>query len=159
MMMRRKPLPADALTATDRALLNTLQDGFPLDDQPFATVGAELGLSEAQVIETLHRLRDMGAITRFGPFLDAAAMGGAFCLCAMAVPHDRFAAVVTLVNAHDAVAHNYERDHALNMWFVLACETPEAITDTADAIEAETGLPVLRFPKEREFFIGFRVQA
>lgn len=159
MMMRRQPLAAGVLGPTDRAVLNRLQDGFPLDDQPFATVGAELGLTEQEVIDTVMRLRDLGAITRFGPFLDAAAMGGAFCLCAMAVPEERFEEVVTLVNAHDAVAHNYQRDHALNMWFVLACDRPERITAEADAIEAETGLAVLRFPKLREFFIGFRVTA
>lgn len=58
-----------------------------------------------------------------------------------------------------AVAHNYERSHRLNVWFVLACETPDGIAGVANEIEAETGLPVLRFPKLREFFIGFRVDA
>ena len=86
-------------------------------------------------------------------------MGGAFCLCAMEVPQDRFDAVVTLVNAHPEVAHNYERAHRLNMWFVLATDRPEAIERIARAIETETGLKVLRFPKLREFFIGFRVKA
>jgi DNA-binding Lrp family transcriptional regulator len=86
-------------------------------------------------------------------------MGGDFCLCAMAVPEDAFDAVLTKVNAHPEVAHNYERTHRLNMWFVLACETPEGITQTADAIEAETGITVFRFPKLQEFFIGFRVAA
>ena len=58
-------------------------------------------------------------------FVDSAeAMGGAFCLCAMAVPEGRFDEVMTLVNAHPEVAHNYERQHKLNMWFVLACERP-----------------------------------
>lgn len=66
---------------------------------------------------------------------------------------------MTLVNAHPEVAHNYERAHRLNMWFVLATDTPEGIETTARAIEGETGLRVLRFPKQREFFIGFRVQA
>ncbi len=98
-------------------------------------------------------------MTRFGPFFDAEAMGGAFCLCAMAVPQDRFDAVVTLVNALPEVAHNYERAHRLNMWFVLATERPEGIDKAAARIERETGLRVLRFPKEREFFIGFRVAA
>jgi hypothetical protein len=65
--------------------------------------------------------------------------------------------VVTLVNALPEVAHNYERAHRLNLWFVLATERPEAIDSAADRIERETGLKVLRFPKEREFFIGFRV--
>jgi hypothetical protein len=64
-----------------------------------------------------------------------------------------------LVNAHPEVAHNYERAHRLNMWFVLATDSLKGIETTAQAIEGETGLKVLRFPKLREFFIGFRVQA
>jgi len=45
------------------------------------------------------------------------------------------------------------------MWFVLATETPGEIASVADRIEEETGLQVLRFPKEEEYFIGFRVTA
>ncbi len=157
--MRRKPLPDDALDATDRAILNALQEGFPIAPHPFETAGAELGLAGEALIERILRLREIGAITRFGPFFDAAAMGGAFCLCAMEVPAERFEEVMTLVNDHDEVAHNYERNHRLNMWFVLADVAPEGIDRVADEIEGETGLRVLRFPKLEEFFIGFRVAA
>ncbi|MBZ0129396.1 MAG: AsnC family transcriptional regulator [Rhodobacteraceae bacterium] len=145
--------------ATDRAILNALQEGFPLSPRPFAEAAAGLGLTEDVLISRLDAMQDAGLITRFGPFYDAEAMGGAFCLCAMAVPADRFDAVVEQVNAHDEVAHNYERDHKLNMWFVLATESKAEIDIVADRIEAETGLAVLRFPKEVEFFIGFRVAA
>lgn len=86
-------------------------------------------------------------------------MGGAFCLCAMEVPADDFDRVLSLVNAHPEVAHNYERNHRLNMWFVLATPTPEGIARTAAAIEQETGLTLLQFPKLHEFFIRFRVPA
>jgi DNA-binding Lrp family transcriptional regulator len=157
--MRRVPLPPEALDPVDRQILNALQDGFPIGEHPFAKAGAALNLSETALIERLRHLREIGAITRFGPFYDAAAMGGAFCLCAMQVPAADFERVMTLVNAHPEVAHNYERTHRLNMWFVLAAETPEGIAPVADAIERETGLKVLRFPKLEEFFIGFRVSA
>ena len=133
--MRRTPLGAHELDATDRAILNALQSGFPLSPRPFAEAGAALGLDEDDLIGRIESLKDKGAITRFGPFFDAAAMGGAFCLCAMAVPADRFEEVTTLVNAHREVAHNYERAHRLNMWFVLACETPDGIESVARAIE------------------------
>jgi siroheme decarboxylase len=155
----RASLAPDALDATDRLLINRLQDGLPLTHAPFAPVAREAGISEIEVVERIAQLREIGAITRFGPFLDAEAMGGAFCLCAMIVPRERFDDVMTLVNAHPEVAHNYERQHKLNMWFVLACEKPEGITDVAAQIEGETGLKVLCFPKRREFFIGFRVEA
>ena len=156
--MRRSALSID-LDATDRLILNELQEGFPLSPRPYAEAAQRLGLTEDDLIARLKRLLDGGAITRFGPLFDAAAMGGAFCLCAMAVPAAEFDAVVIQVNAHPEVAHNYERAHRLNMWFVLATETPKGIEATAQAIEAETGLKVFCFPKEREFFVGFRVAA
>lgn len=155
----RQVLPDGALDATDRAILNALQEGFPLSPRPFDEAGEPLGLTGEALIARLGHLRDIGAITRFGPFFDAAAMGGAFCLCAMSVPEADYESVVTKVNAHPEVAHNYARDHALNMWFVLATDTPEGIEATARRIEAETGLEVLLFPKLEEFFIGFRVPA
>ncbi len=147
------------LDGVDRALINRLQEGLPLAPAPFAGIAAELGIPVEEVLERLSRMKADGVVTRFGPFFDAAAMGGAFCLCAMAVPAEDFDAVLTKVNAMPEVAHNYERDHRLNMWFVLATETPEGIAEAAGAIERETGLTVLRFPKLREFFIGFRVAA
>jgi DNA-binding Lrp family transcriptional regulator len=156
--MRRESLKI-ALDETDRHIVNALQDGFPLTPRPYAEAARRMGLTENDLIARLKRLLDSGAITRFGPMFDAAAMGGAFCLCAMAVPTERFDTVVIQVNAHPEVAHNYERAHRLNMWFVLATETPEGIEAAAQAIEAETGLKVLRFPKEQEFFVGFRVAA
>ncbi|KIC38563.1 protein nirG [Ruegeria sp. ANG-R] len=147
------------LDATDRAILNRMQDDLPLTAHPFASVAQELGITEDELLSRLVRMKEQRIITRFGPFFDAAAMGGAFCLCAMAVPGDEFETVLTKVNAHPEVAHNYERTHRLNMWFVLATETPEGIEAAADAIERETGIEVLRFPKLQEFFIGFRVAA
>lgn len=147
------------LSDPDRALVNALQDDLPLTRAPFAPLARRLGLSVEDLLDRIGALQSAGIITRFGPFFDAAAMGGAFCLCAMAVPEARFDAVLIQVNAHPEVAHNYQRAHRLNMWFVLATETPQEIADAADAIEAETGLAVLRFPKLREFFIGFRVAA
>ena len=155
----RHALPDDALDDIDRRIINQLQDGFPISERPFADAARDLSIDETDLIDRIRHLRDIGAITRFGPFYDAAAMGGAFCLCAMEVPADQFDEIATLVNAHPEVAHNYERSHRLNMWFVLATETPEGIRRCARRIEKETGLRVLLFPKEHEFFIGFRVQA
>ncbi|MCE8536901.1 AsnC family transcriptional regulator [Ruegeria pomeroyi] len=145
--------------ATDRRILNRMQEDLPLTAHPYAAVAAELGLTEDDLLARLTRMKAARLITRFGPFFDAAAMGGAFCLCAMAVPEAEFETVLTKVNSHPEVAHNYQRTHRLNMWFVLATETPQGIAATADAIETETGIAVLRFPKLQEFFIGFRVAA
>ncbi|MFP7570535.1 Lrp/AsnC family transcriptional regulator [Marivita sp. S2033] len=147
------------LDETDRRILNALQDGFPITSHPFEQAGREFGLSEDELLTRLGAMKEARIITRFGPFFDAAAMGGAFCLCAMAIPPESFDAVVEQVNAHPEVAHNYERTHHLNMWFVLATETEDEIGTVAAKIEEETGHPVLCFPKLQEFFVRFRVAA
>lgn len=147
------------LDEIDRILINRLQDDLPTSHRPFLPLAEELGLDEEILLERIKRLLETGVLTRFGPFFDAAAMGGAFCLCAIAVPSDRYEEVAETVNAHVEVAHNYERTHHLNMWFVLATQTPDDIVTAADSIERETGLTVYRFPKTQEFFVGFRVVA
>jgi hypothetical protein len=68
----------------------------------------------------------MGMLTRFGPLFQIERAGGLFVLAAIAVPEERFDAVTAQVNAHPEVAHNYRRAHPLNMWFVVAGETPKS---------------------------------
>ena len=130
-------------------LIDRLQRDLPLNDRPFADVAAELQMSEPQVIDQLGRLLGSGVLTRFGPLYHIERAGGQFILAALQVPDERYAEVTQQVNALPEVAHNYRRDHALNMWFVVAAETPEAAWAACDQIEAATGLPVHAFPKER----------
>lgn len=148
-----------ALDDTDRAIINALQGEFPLCERPYAAAAEALGLSEAELLSRLQRMLDDKVLTRFGPMFQIERMGGAFCLAALAAPEQDYDAVAEQVNAFDAVAHNYRREHALNMWFVLATEKPEGIAAAADAIEAATGLPVRRFPKQREYFVEMRLKA
>lgn len=143
---------------TDRTIINGLQGGFPVTHRPFREAGHALGLSEGELIEGVQHLVDSGRLSRFGPLWNAERLGGDVCLCAMAVPAGRFDDVAAQVNARVEVAHNYERSHALNMWFVIAADRPERIEEVAAAIEAETGLAVYRMPKTREFRIGFHVE-
>ena len=96
-------------------------------------------------------------LTRFGPLFQIERAGGLFVLAAMAVPEKRYEAVTAQVNAHPEIAHNYRREHALNMWFVLATETPQAIDDTIAAIEQETHCSVFDFPKLDEYFVGLQL--
>ncbi len=119
----------------DRAIINRLQDGFPICERPYAEVAAELGLGESELIERLERLLAEKKLSRFGPMYHAERLGGGLSLCAMRIPEAEFERVAEQVNAFPAVAHNYARDHALNMWFVLATETPQGIADAIAGIE------------------------
>jgi len=144
---------AVVLDETDRRIINALQGGFPICAEPYREVAETLALDEAELISRLQRLLEQKTLTRFGPMYQVERMGGAFVLAALAVPEERFEEVAAAVNALAEVAHNYRREHTLNMWFVLATETPAGIAAAIAKIEAATGLTVYAFPKLREYFV------
>ena len=143
----------------DRRIINTLQEGFPICDAPYLQVAIQLGLTEQTLIERLQVLLDNGTLTRFGPLYHAELMGGALTLAAVKAPPERFDEITGIINAFPEVAHNYARNHALNMWFVIATETPEQIKQTLNAIEQQTGLAVYNMPKINEYFVGLKLEA
>jgi len=147
------------LSAVDRKIIDKLQGEFPICDRPYAEVAERLGITEDQLLQRLERLLADKVLTRFGPMYQIERMGGAFVLAALAVPEDRYDEITALVNALPQVAHNYRREHALNMWFVLATETQAGIAEAVTRIERDTGLPVYAFPKEREFFVEMKLEA
>jgi DNA-binding Lrp family transcriptional regulator len=144
------------ITPEDARLIDRLHGGFPLVDRPFAAVAAALGCTEEQVLASLRRLLSQGVLTRFGPLFQIERAGGQFVLAAIAVPEARFDAVSAVVNSFPEVAHNYRRTHALNMWFVVAAESPAQVAGAIARIEEAVGLPVLAFPKEEEYFVELR---
>jgi DNA-binding Lrp family transcriptional regulator len=143
----------------ERRIVNHLQGGFPLCERPYAEAAGALGTDEATLLARLKGMLDAGTLTRFGPMYDAERLGGAFTLCAMSVPAPDFERVASLVNAHPEVAHNYERAHHFNLWFVIAASARGEIAPLLAAIEAETGYPVLDLPREQEYFIELRLVA
>ncbi len=144
---------------TDRAIVNALQGGFPICDRPYAEAAARLGIAEEELIARLERLLAEKVLTRFGPLYNAERMGGAFTLAAMSVPEEDFERVAEAVNALPQVAHNYRREHALNMWFVVATDSREAMDAVLREIAERTGLEVFNFPKEEEFFLELKFAA
>jgi DNA-binding Lrp family transcriptional regulator len=143
----------------DKLIINALQDGFPICDAPYRQVAAQLGLDEQDLITRVKALLDNGTLTRFGPLYNAEQMGGALTLAAVKAPTARFDEVTEIINSFPEVAHNYARSHELNMWFVIATQTPEQIRQTIDAIERLTGLAVYNMPKNKEYFVNLKLEA
>ena len=148
-------MTADAI---DRGIVDALQRGIEVCEHPFAALAEEFSLTEEELLARVSRLLDEGTLTRFGPMYDAEALGGSFTLAAMRVPEEDFDRIAALVNAHGEVAHNYRREHALNMWFVLACERREDVVRVIADIERETGQAVLNLPKLDEYFVGLHLR-
>ncbi|MDP2367131.1 Lrp/AsnC family transcriptional regulator [Rhodoferax sp.] len=143
----------------DRAIINTLQGGLPVCERPYLAAAQALGVDEATLLTRLQAMLASGLLTRIGPLYQIEKMGGAFTLAALHAGAQDFEHVAQAVNALPEVAHNYQRDHALNMWFVLATESPEQIADVIRKIEQDTGCEVFNFPKSREFFVELKLQA
>ena len=151
--------PIRRADATDKRIINTLQDGFPLSDEPYREVAERLGIREEDLLARLHAMLESRVLTRFGPMFQVEKMGGAFVLAAMRIPEEDFERVAELVNSLPQVAHNYRREHAFNMWFVLATEAPAGIAAAIAELERLTGFPVHAFPKEREYFVEMKLEA
>lgn len=138
----------------DRRLINRLQLGLPLVRHPWQVLAQELDSSSAELLYRLHELLNEGILTRFGPMFDIDRLGGAFTLAALSVPEPRFDSIAEQLAQMPEVAHNYRREHTWNMWFVLACPSEQAITDSLLRIEQLTGLVPLNLPKEETYHVG-----
>ncbi|VAW99142.1 Heme d1 biosynthesis protein NirG [hydrothermal vent metagenome] len=142
----------------DRDIINVLQAGFPLTETPYADVAAQLDIDEEELLKRLARLLEEKTLTRFGPMYDVQKLGGAFSLVAIQVPEKQFDKVADVVNSYPEVAHNYQRDHDFNMWYVLATETPQQIEQINHDIEQRIGLKVFNMPRLEEYFVGLQLQ-
>jgi DNA-binding Lrp family transcriptional regulator len=80
-------------------------------------------------------------------------------LAALHAPAARYEAIAQSVNALPQIAHNYARTHELNMWFVIATETPQEIDSVIRHIETATQCKVFNFPKEAEYFVELKLPA
>lgn len=143
----------------DRTIINHMQAGFPVCERPFAILADQLKLEENELMERVQSLLDDGTLSRFGPMYNIEMLGGAYCLVAMRVPEHDLEQVIETINSYPEVAHNYERSHEFNLWFVLAAETETKLKTLLDDIEDKTGYPTFDMPKLDEFYIGLRFDA
>ncbi|MCL2714092.1 MAG: Lrp/AsnC family transcriptional regulator [Alphaproteobacteria bacterium] len=141
------------LSSTELALIDRWQHDFPLVDQPFAVVGRSAELSEADTIALFRRLVEQEVISRIGAVVRPNTIG-ASTLAAIAVPQPRIEEVADLVSRERLVTHNYEREHRLNLWFVIAGADRPAVAATIARIAAQSGLAVLDLPLKRAYHLG-----
>lgn len=150
---------APATAAVEARLLDEFQRDFPLVPRPFAQLGARLGIDEGTVLDLLRRLQACGTVSRVGAVI-APHQAGYSTLAAMAVPPEMLEGVAELVSSFPEVNHNYEREHALNLWFVIAAARRERVRTIIHAIEYRTSLAVIDLPLVEAFRLdlGFRLR-
>ena len=137
---------------TDFELLNRWQRGFPLEPRPFERVAEGLGLGASDVLERYRALVASDALSRIGVVFRPNTVG-ASTLAAMRIAPDALERVAGQVSAQPEVNHNYEREHAFNLWFVATAPDAERLERVLVRIEALSGFDVLRLPLLEEYHI------
>ncbi len=140
------------LSMLERRLLNDFQHDFPLTATPYADIAARLGVTEQEVIDTLQKLQEQGAISRVGAVFRPNRVGVS-TLAAMAVAPERLDEVAQLVNGYAEVNHNYEREHEFNLWFVATARDTLHLKTVLHEIEVRSGIKVLYLPLVEDYHI------
>ncbi len=107
------------LSEFDKEILNALQEDFPLESRPFASLAERLHTEEETLIARLAELKRDGYLRRLGAYFDSDALGYKGMLIALYVSPDKFASVIAAINRYDGITHNYEREGEYNLWFTL----------------------------------------
>jgi len=142
----------------DRSLMNLMQKDFPLVPEPFAALGARLGLSEDEVLLRAEQLRQKRMVRILGPVFNSRALGYQSTLVAMRVPEEKIESAARIISENPGVGHNYQREHHYNLWFTLAVRGEDGLNKALREFEARVSpeimleLPALRLFKIRLFF-------
>lgn len=134
-------------------LLNQFQHEFPLVSRPYAHIAQTMQVGEAQVMHTLERLQAAGVISRVGAVFKPNRVAVS-CLAAMRVEASRLENVAAMISAHPSVNHNYQREHAYNVWFVIGAANQHALQQLASELEAQCQSgKILLLPLVEEYHI------
>lgn len=141
------------LSVLDKRLLDIIQSNFPLTSRPYAEIGSQLGLTEAETLAHVRALRQRGLIRRLGANFQSAKLGFRSTLCAARVPPEKLEAFTAEINAHAGITHNYLRDHSYNVWFSYIGPSWDEVCATLEAISERTGIAILNLPATRLYKI------
>jgi siroheme decarboxylase len=156
MAKRREYLTMDHL---DQELLNILQAGLDLVDQPFQVIAEKLGIEEAEVLERTKKLKG-DSIRQLSAIFDTRTLGYKSSLVAAKIPEERLDQAAQVINQHPVVTHNYKRNHDYNLWFTIAVppNSKLGLEKTVELLGKLAGVEVIRLmPTLKLFKIGVQL--
>ncbi len=141
---------------TDRKLLNLIQGPFPMVDQPYLSLGEELGITDDDVIQRLTELKRQNVLRQISAIFDTRRLGYKTTLVAMAFDPEQLNAGALEINKHPGVSHNYAREGSyFNLWFTLAVPPDHDLDGTVERMGRDTkALSFRMMPTIRFFKIG-----
>ena len=146
------------LNDIDRELLNALQWDFPLTTRPFADLANRLNLTEADVLERVTRVKELGILRQLSAIFDTRALGYSSALIAAKIDPDTIDAGAARVSEHPGVSHNYKRNHDYNLWYTLAIPPGEDFDTHLDILHERSGATLTRkLPTLKLYKIGVKL--
>ena len=138
----------------DKEILNRIQGEFPICEDPYGEIGAEVGITADDVLGRVKRLREEGIIRKVGPFFDAKRMGHKSTLCAVDVPEEKIEETAGIISGYVEVTHNYLRLGHPNIWFTLIARDEAEIERILAEISERAGVgPIRNLPARKMFKI------
>ena len=144
----------------DSKILNIIQKGIPLVEDPYHKIARKVGIEPEELLKRIKNLKEGGYIRRIGAVFDSSQMGYESVLVGIEVSENQIPEVVDKINTFDAVTHNYYRINSndssthnnlktrLNIWFTLSTQSNIEKNAIIDAITSVTGVNKLyEFPK------------
>jgi DNA-binding Lrp family transcriptional regulator len=146
------------LSTLQKRILDEFQRNFPLTPRPYDDIAQQLSTNSLEIKTRLRELKQQGFISRIGPVFRPNSIG-ASTLAATSVPPRLLERVADLVSGCPEVNHNYERDHILNLWFVVTAESVTRRDAVISEIQNAIGYDVISLPLVRDYHIdlGFKI--
>ena len=142
-------------SSLEAALLNRIQDDFPLCRRPFQALAEALGSDEPAVLACLEAARANGVVRQISAIFDTNALGYKSSLVAMRIPETRLSEGAAVVSSHPGVSHNYRRNHDFNLWFTIAVPPDGSIDWAVERLGRFAGAESARLlPTLKLFKIG-----
>jgi DNA-binding Lrp family transcriptional regulator len=145
------------MDTVDKDLLNLIQREFPLEREPFDTLGSLLGLAGDEVIRRIDALKRGRVIRQISAIFDTRVLGYQSSLIAAKIPPEKLNTAAKAINSHPGVSHNYERNNEFNLWYTVAVppDSRLGLEGTVDVLHKISGAERTRIlPTLKLFKIG-----
>jgi siroheme decarboxylase len=133
------------LTDIEKKIIASIQGDIPIAPRPYRIIAESIGVTETEVIDTLHRLCQEGIIRRFGATLRHQKSGyAANAMGAWQVPEERVESVGRIMAGFREVSHCYRRNPAIdwpyNVYTMIHAKDEASCREIARRISEKTGI-------------------
>ncbi|MFP3282638.1 MAG: hypothetical protein RXP97_00975 [Nitrososphaeria archaeon] len=129
------PSPRDAL------IMNSLQYDVSVGPEPFDGAAEALNVDVDDILRGARRLKEGGAVRRFGVSFNSMALGGAAALVLAAVPPDRALDYARIISSSGRSKHSYVRSFpGYNLWFTYRAASADALRKDVDGVLSSLGV-------------------